>query len=314
MVVVAVAGGTGSVGKTIVDALKADGKHKVIVLARKVSIDINVGDLSTSTIAIDYDNIDQVAKSLDEHKVHTVISTIVLYDPVAAQAERNLITAAAKSAAVKRFVQSNWGDRTPEDESLRIGPNAFREQSLDVLRETDLEWTRFHNGLFLDYYGIPHIESHLTPLVISVDIAHRIAAIPGSTGDELVTYTYTKDLARFVVAALSLDKWDEVYHVYSDQASVKQIIQYAEEATGEKFTVTYDPVEKLHKGEVTELPSHKYMYDYIPKPMLAGMLSKFGLWAVYGIVHSSPEGSLNEKFPEIKTTTVKEVIGAWKGH
>jgi uncharacterized protein YbjT (DUF2867 family) len=36
MVNVAVAGGTGNVGLTIVDALKASPKHKVIVLARKV--------------------------------------------------------------------------------------------------------------------------------------------------------------------------------------------------------------------------------------------------------------------------------------
>lgn len=37
MVVVAVVGGTGNVGKTIVDAFKEDAEHKVIVLARKVS-------------------------------------------------------------------------------------------------------------------------------------------------------------------------------------------------------------------------------------------------------------------------------------
>lgn len=38
-----------------------------------------------------------------------------MYDPVAALSERNLIEAAAKAATVKRFVQSNWGDKTPED-------------------------------------------------------------------------------------------------------------------------------------------------------------------------------------------------------
>jgi predicted dinucleotide-binding enzyme len=37
MVVVAVVGGTGSVGKTIVEAFKADGTHEVIVIGRKVS-------------------------------------------------------------------------------------------------------------------------------------------------------------------------------------------------------------------------------------------------------------------------------------
>lgn len=79
---------------------------------------------------------------------------------------------------------------------------------------------------------MPHVDSYLSPLVIFVDIAHRTAAIPGNTGDEVVTVTYTKDLAKFVVAALSLDKWDEVTRVYSDHVSVKQIIQLAEEATG----------------------------------------------------------------------------------
>jgi hypothetical protein len=68
------------------------------------------------TFAVDYNNVDQVAHVLDTNKVHTIISTIVMYDPVAAQAERNVIAAAAKSATVKRFVQSNWGDRAPEDE------------------------------------------------------------------------------------------------------------------------------------------------------------------------------------------------------
>lgn len=37
MVVVAIAGGTGSVGRSLVDAFIEDGKHEVIVLARAVS-------------------------------------------------------------------------------------------------------------------------------------------------------------------------------------------------------------------------------------------------------------------------------------
>lgn len=40
----------------------------------------------------------------------------------------------------------------------------------------------------------------------------------------------------------------------------------------------------------------------------------FSLWAVAGEVELPKKGSLNEKFPEIKTKTVKEIVGAWKGH
>ena len=120
--------------------------------------------------------------------------------------------------------------------SLLIGPNIFREQSFEALRKTDLEWTQFQNGLFLDYFGIPHVESYLNPFVVFVDIAHRKAAIPGSTGDELVNLTYTKDLAKFVVASLSLEKWDQVLSIYSDQISIRQIVELAEEATGKGDT------------------------------------------------------------------------------
>jgi hypothetical protein len=106
-------------------------------------------------------------------------------------------------------------------------------QALEALRKTNLEWTQMHNGLFLDYYGMPHVKTYLTPLVFAVDIAGRTAAIPGATGDEIISLTYTKDLGKFVVAALSLPKWDEELHCYSENASLKQVIQAAEEATGE---------------------------------------------------------------------------------
>ena len=38
MSVVAVAGGTGSLGRTIVDAIKEAGKFEVVILAREVSL------------------------------------------------------------------------------------------------------------------------------------------------------------------------------------------------------------------------------------------------------------------------------------
>lgn len=309
MVVVAVVGGTGNVGKTIVDALKKDGKYDVIVLSRKVP----EGASATPVFAVDYNNIQELTKFLDVNNVHTVISTVVMIDPRAAQAEVNLIAAAAKSSSTKRFVVSNWGNASPDEESLRLPFNTFRDQSIEAIRKTDLEWTQVHNGLFLDYYGMPHIETHLTPLVIALDMSHRTAAIPGNSGDEIVSFTYTKDLGRFVVAALSLPKWEEALHCYSENATFNQLVQAAEEVTGSKFNVTYDSVEKLQRGEVTELPSHPCAYDFIPKPLLTALLAKFGLWAVNGIIYVPKEGSLNEKFPDIKTTKIKEIVGAWKG-
>lgn len=66
--------------------------------------------------AVDYNDVEQLTKTLEENNVHTVISTIVMYDAVAAQSEMNLIAAAAKSSPTKRFVASNWGNATPDEE------------------------------------------------------------------------------------------------------------------------------------------------------------------------------------------------------
>jgi uncharacterized protein YbjT (DUF2867 family) len=38
MAIIAVAGGTGQMGRAVVDALIASGKHKTIILSRKVSM------------------------------------------------------------------------------------------------------------------------------------------------------------------------------------------------------------------------------------------------------------------------------------
>jgi hypothetical protein len=83
--------------------------------------------------------------------------------------------------------------------------------------------------------------------------------------------------------------------------------------SGSKFTTTFDPLEKLARDEITEMPSHPYLYPYFPKPLLVGLLAKFGQWAVTGNMVVPHKGSLNEKFPEVKTKSVKDVVGAWKG-
>lgn len=84
-------------------------------------------------------------------------------------------------------------------------------------------------------------------------------------------------------------------------------------ALGCKFDVVYDSVERLRNGEITDLPAHVSAYSFVPKSVLYGIQSKFGLYVAYGLFDLPEEGSLNEQFPEIETATVREIIGHWKG-
>ena len=114
-------------------------------------------------------------------------------------------------------------------------------------------------------------------------------------------------------AALSLPRWEEQLFCYGDKCTLNDVVKMAEEATGAKFSVAYDGVGKLRKGEATELPSHPLAYAYFPKPILQAAFAKIGLYVINGLFDMPEEKSLNRMFPEIETMKVAEVVSARKG-
>ncbi|KAF6810012.1 hypothetical protein CMUS01_13560 [Colletotrichum musicola] len=104
---VAIAGGTGGLGRATVEAIQARGTHEVIVLTRKVSG--NPGGASgVRFIAVDYSNIDSLVSVLEDNNVETVISAV---NNVAGDnsSELNLIRAAERSRPTKRFIPNFFG-------------------------------------------------------------------------------------------------------------------------------------------------------------------------------------------------------------
>lgn len=65
-------------------------------------------------VEVDYDNIEALVKVLEEHQIHTVISTLALHIHGVGEAQLNLIRAADNSMATKRFIASSWAVRAPE--------------------------------------------------------------------------------------------------------------------------------------------------------------------------------------------------------
>lgn len=100
MVVVAIVGGTGSVGRTFREVIEKNPKHKVVVLARKAA---------EGVVAADYGNVEATAQTFRSHDVHTVLCTINVGDQTSSDAQLKLIEAANASGTVKRFVVSEWG-------------------------------------------------------------------------------------------------------------------------------------------------------------------------------------------------------------
>ncbi|KAM0553380.1 hypothetical protein ACHAPJ_007394 [Fusarium lateritium] len=305
MTLVAVAGGAGKLGRAIVEALVEQGQHEVVVLAREAK-DVR----GTRTIAVDYTNAGELAAMLEKNKIEIVISTINSMQDVSA--ELNLIQAAEKSATTKRYIPSVWGIKyTPEIASYFPIAQAKLDLIAALEATSTLEYTVVLNGYFADAWVAPKVKSYQDPMALVVDIPNEFAAIPGS-GNELVVFTHTFDIARFVALLIGAPKWDKESYIIGDKISWNQFLQIAEEAKGVKFAVKNDSIEVLKQGKITELPSHPHMYPFFPKEMLQGLFAAFGRMFVEGAFDLKPEHTLNQAFPEVKARSIKDLLfEAW---
>lgn len=108
----------------------------------------------------------------------------------------------------------------------------MKQASLHALEASKyLEWTVFHTGFFMDYFGMPNVPSYLTPVVVLIDIVGNMAAIPGD-GNKPVTFTHTSDVGKFVAASVDPEKWDHVSVVIGDKMTMNEAVKLAEEAKG----------------------------------------------------------------------------------
>ncbi|KAF2186205.1 nmrA-like family protein [Zopfia rhizophila CBS 207.26] len=314
MVKVAIAGGTGSLGRTILDVLKEHPEHKAVILTRKTAPSSNN---HIQSLVVDYTDIPALTAVLEENEIHTVIAAFGISGNSLSTSQINLIKAADASQPTKRFIPTSFAIPYPESGVEILPPLQAYFDSINLLKETSLEWTVFHNGIFLDYFGClgPEggLKSHLKPNTFAIDIPNRVAAIPGD-GNVPVTFTYTFDVARFVVRTLRMEKWEDESRVIGETVTWNEFLRVVEDVTESKFEVHYDSVEKLKRFEITELPGHTELYGSFPKQRYQWFMAIFELWTTDGTSKMKREGSLNEKFPEIKSLGVREFLErSWKG-
>ncbi|KAK6206841.1 NmrA-like family protein [Colletotrichum tabaci] len=186
MGVVAVAGGTGGFGKTVVEQLALSGKHDIVVFSRTAPAE-QAKD-GPKFIGADYTNLDSLIKILESQNIDTVISTIGLHNEATEKAQLNLIEAAKRSSKTKRFIPSEFGAMNTL-EFAKIEPYAnVWVRAADALKASGLEYTRFINGFFLDYWGMPYIKTYMPMYKFAFDMENYKAAIPGTGKKFNVTY------------------------------------------------------------------------------------------------------------------------------
>ncbi|RSL98689.1 hypothetical protein CDV31_012474 [Fusarium ambrosium] len=307
MKTIAVAGGAGNVGSTIVDGLVEYGKHKIYVLSRKD----RPSQGAVNYLRVDYDDPDAIAKAFEEAGVNIVICAIAVVNPEANQSQKNLIRAAEKSATTERFVISSF-DMLHVKEDTELSPLArYTFEAIDELEKTQLTYTRIANGWFLDYYGMPHWKTHLEPWINVMNVEKKWAVIPGD-GSVKASFITSQDMSRFVARLMDLEKWNKVSPIFANTLSFNELVEMAEKARGCKFKVANDSLEKLQSGKISfheEFPPIGYGEG---DQAFFAMLHYQAAIGRYLVPRNYPP--LDEEFPDLKITTPLEVMEtAWKG-
>ncbi|KAJ3538027.1 hypothetical protein NM208_g6085 [Fusarium decemcellulare] len=309
MAVIAIAGGTGGVGKTIVEQLQRQApNHKAFILSRKIPVEKKAAP--PAFLKVDYEDVDALTAILENHKIDVVVSTINLETEAGSKSQLNLIAAADKSQTTRRFIPSEFVWFIDEnDPSSGPGIRGFIDNAR-ALKKTSLEYIRISIGFFSDYWGMPHIKSNLNKFQWLLNMERGIAVVPGS-GDEKFTVTYSEDLARVIVRLLDTDeKWPRLGFLSGSDISVNELIASAERIRGSKLNVVHDSVEKLEKGDVTVLWHPDDVSEEEFKPLLAGL---FQMIVAGTCVLPNDSRRLDRLFPDIPLTSAEEILTkAWK--
>ncbi|TVY63137.1 Oxidoreductase BOA1 [Fusarium oxysporum f. sp. cubense] len=287
--IVAVAGGSRGLGRAIVEAILADNKYHVFILSRQTSEE-GEKEIGARFLQVDYSDIDNIKTLLEHHKIDTVISAlsakaIGLY-------EVNLAVASEKSTVTT-------------SSPLPFGPP--KAAVMDFLKTTDLEYSAWYTGFFIDYYVSPPLKSPLDHWTVFIDITNRTAALPGS-GDVPVAMSYTMDVAKFVAGSLSLSKWERETLIYNDKLTMNQYVQVIEEVRGEKIQVTYDSLDLLKSGKITELPSHPPMYEFVSKDVIQSFLAAFGILFETGEFDLREGYRIQDGLPSLKLQNFRDLL------
>lgn len=136
-----------------------------------------------------------------------------------------------------------------ENRILHITPGVqFYIDATNALKKSNLQYTRIFPGYFMDYWGMPNVRSHLKPLAYGVDIANCRAIIPGD-GNNVITMTYSYDMAKFIAKLLGRDEWPEFGYMGGEDTTFNKLLSLGEELRGmfESVTIFVFP---LHSVQV----------------------------------------------------------------
>ncbi|KAL4904294.1 major facilitator superfamily domain-containing protein [Aspergillus multicolor] len=210
--VVALAGGTGDLGRYIHEELVKDDRFAVALLTRKAA-DANLTSLPHTTIhPTDYTE-SSLVSILNTTGATALISLIRCDNSKFVPLHKTLITACQNSSTCHRFIPSEWAGDIEGFPDIPISYGSTRAPVREYLRSLEtkpgqakLQWTLVNLGWFMDYFVAPG-KSHMKYIEgeFPIDVESWTYTVRG-TGEEPQSWTAGRDVARAVCALLASEQ------------------------------------------------------------------------------------------------------------
>ncbi|KAK7997501.1 FAD dependent oxidoreductase [Apiospora arundinis] len=316
MVVVAVAGGTGAVGRTMVKAMVSSGHHMVYVLSRTADMVPGGGDCEQpKRLLVDYSSVEQIAATLRRHRIEAVVSALLLVDQQAAESQVRLIRGAALSGTVTKFIPSEFHlDFHAPIQGIDLFMKKFQlESERELERQPHLTWTLIRNGLFLDYLGTPFQPkakpTELMRWCIFVDLENEVCVFPGD-GTKVMTFTHSSDLAAYVERMISLPakNWPRHSLIKANRLEIKDLAGIVAKVTGRTFRTIYDAEGAVRRGQITQLPFNEALFADEQWGDLYRLVEKETMVTLLSDGYDMRGSDLAEFFPGVEITSVEDFL------
>lgn len=308
---VAVAGGSGTVGSSIVSALASSDNHIPVILTRATD-EHPAGKTSSSDNGIevryvDYSSKENLVSMIGD--IDAVISTHLILGPPSVTLETNLLRA-AEEVKCSRFAPSSWALEKRVHPEVDV--DHAKLQIWDVVRESVAKGTidagLFPCGAFMNYLGMgspnaaealaglresPHMFFLGDPKGPRINVPVQNGQLPS------LTMTDIRDIGKFMVAALEMEEpWGgRELGMSGDTLRFTELISLCEKQLGK--TVLVDQIEASQLDKLIE--------GLGPDEIIARLGYQYArTCALGGSVITKP--LLNSLCPQVRPLSVKDYL------
>lgn len=293
---VAVAG-PGDLAKYLVEELVA-ASHDVVLLTRSakpwfeaIGAPSRITDYSVTSIATAIDDCDALISTVLDATMENVTIHLAMLE------------ACKKSPKCKRFIPAEWVGNVEE---FPDQPAFYPENHVPIRKalaeQKEVMYTLFCPGWLADYF-VPSTSRYLKEIgpYHPIDWAAGTMAIPG-TGDEKITFTLARDMAKAVAALISQEGWDAVTYVSGETSSWNGAAKLLERH-GKVLKISYRPKALLEKAIASGSEDES-------------LVAQFEMWSVSGgayVPQEKVERQRKNYFSEVKFRSIEDLVTAADG-